>query len=44
MLALERLSPLERAASLLHDVFVASFDEIAEMRNCWLLIEIWRHG
>jgi len=30
MLALERLSPLERAAFLLHDVFGASFDEVAE--------------
>jgi RNA polymerase sigma-70 factor (ECF subfamily) len=30
MLALERLSPLERAAFLLHDVFGAGFDEIAE--------------
>ena len=30
MLALERLSPLERAAFLLHDVFGMSFDEIAE--------------
>jgi RNA polymerase sigma-70 factor (ECF subfamily) len=30
MMALERLSPLERAAFLLHDVFGASFDEIAE--------------
>jgi len=30
MLALERLSPLERAAFLLHDVFGESFDEIAE--------------
>jgi RNA polymerase sigma-70 factor (ECF subfamily) len=29
MLALERLSPLERAAFLLHDVFDASFDEVA---------------
>jgi RNA polymerase sigma-70 factor (ECF subfamily) len=29
MLALERLSPLERAAFLLHDVFGLSFDEIA---------------
>ncbi|MFN4096265.1 MAG: RNA polymerase sigma factor SigJ, partial [Sphingomonas sp.] len=29
MLALERLSPLERAAFLLHDVFGASFDEVA---------------
>jgi RNA polymerase sigma-70 factor, ECF subfamily len=29
MMALERLSPLERAAFLLHDVFGASFDEIA---------------
>lgn len=29
MLALERLSPLERAAFLLHDVFGQSFDEIA---------------
>lgn len=28
MLALERLSPLERAAFLLHDVFGVSFDEI----------------
>jgi RNA polymerase sigma-70 factor (ECF subfamily) len=30
MLALERLSPLERAAFLLHDVFGTSFEEIAE--------------
>lgn len=30
MLALERLSPLERAAFLLHDVFGVAFDEIAE--------------
>lgn len=30
MIALERLSPLERAAFLLHDVFGLSFDEIAE--------------
>ncbi len=30
MLALERLSPLERGAFLLHDVFGISFDEIAE--------------
>jgi RNA polymerase sigma-70 factor (ECF subfamily) len=30
MMALERLSPLERAAFLLHDVFGESFDEIAE--------------
>jgi RNA polymerase sigma-70 factor (ECF subfamily) len=30
MLALERLSPLERAAFLLHDVFGVDFDEIAE--------------
>jgi RNA polymerase sigma-70 factor, ECF subfamily len=30
MLALERLSPLERAAFLLHDVFGVSFDEIGE--------------
>jgi len=30
MLALERLSPLERAAFLLHDVFGEGFDEIAE--------------
>jgi RNA polymerase sigma-70 factor, ECF subfamily len=30
MIALERLSPLERAAFLLHDVFGASFEEIAE--------------
>src|SRR6478752_6840319 len=29
MLALERLSPLERAAFLLHDVFDVPFDEIA---------------
>jgi RNA polymerase sigma-70 factor (ECF subfamily) len=29
LLALERLSPLERAAFLLHDVFGISFDEIA---------------
>lgn len=30
MMALERLSPLERAAFILHDVFGVSFDEIAE--------------
>ncbi|HEX7085771.1 MAG TPA: sigma-70 family RNA polymerase sigma factor [Vicinamibacterales bacterium] len=30
MLVLERLSPLERAAFLLHDVFGISFDEVAE--------------
>lgn len=30
MLALERLSPLERAAFLLHDVFGVEFDEIAK--------------
>jgi RNA polymerase sigma-70 factor, ECF subfamily len=30
MMALERLSPLERAAFLLHDVFDVGFDEIAE--------------
>jgi RNA polymerase sigma-70 factor (ECF subfamily) len=30
MLALERLSPLERAAFLLHDVFGASYGEIAD--------------
>jgi RNA polymerase sigma-70 factor (ECF subfamily) len=30
MLALERLSPLERAAFLLHDVFGLEFEEIAE--------------
>jgi RNA polymerase sigma-70 factor (ECF subfamily) len=30
MLALERLSPLERAAFLLHDVFDADFEEVAE--------------
>lgn len=30
MLALERLSPLERAAFLLHDVFGVPFEEIAE--------------
>lgn len=30
MLALERLSPLERAAFLLHDVFGESFNDIAE--------------
>jgi RNA polymerase sigma-70 factor, ECF subfamily len=30
MLTLERLSPLERAAFLLHDVFGVRFDEIAE--------------
>lgn len=29
MLALERLSPLERAAFLLHDVFGAAFEEVA---------------
>jgi RNA polymerase sigma-70 factor, ECF subfamily len=30
MLALERLSPLERAAFLLHDVFGVAFEEVAE--------------
>jgi RNA polymerase sigma-70 factor (ECF subfamily) len=30
MLALERLSPLERAAFLLHDVFGLDFDEVAQ--------------
>ncbi len=30
MLALERLSPLERAAFLLHDVFGLDFDEVAD--------------
>lgn len=30
MLAMERLSPLERAAFLLHDVFDLEFDEVAE--------------
>jgi len=30
MIALERLSPLERAAFLLHDVFGVNFEEIAE--------------
>ena len=30
MLALERLSPLERAAFLLHDVFGINFDEVAD--------------
>lgn len=29
MMALDRLSPLERAAFLLHDVFAVSFDEVA---------------
>jgi RNA polymerase sigma-70 factor, ECF subfamily len=29
MMALERLSPLERVAFLLHDVFGVSFEEIA---------------
>jgi len=31
MMALERLSPLERAAFLLHDVFGVNFEEIAEV-------------
>jgi RNA polymerase sigma-70 factor, ECF subfamily len=31
MLALERLSPLERAAFLLHDVFDVGFDEVAHL-------------
>jgi RNA polymerase sigma-70 factor (ECF subfamily) len=30
LMALERLSPLERAAFLLHDVFGASFEEVAQ--------------
>ena len=33
MLALERLSPLERAAFLLHDVFGLEFDEVAASIN-----------
>ena len=33
MLALERLSPLERAAFLLHDVFGVGFDEVAQTIN-----------
>lgn len=33
MLALERLSPLERAAFLLHDVFSVSLDEVAATLN-----------
>ena len=33
MMALERLSPLEQAAFLLHDVFGIGFDEIAETIN-----------
>ncbi len=33
MLALERLSPLERAAFLLHDVFDHSFEEVAQRLN-----------
>lgn len=33
MMALERLSPLERAAFLLHDVFGVNFGEIAETIN-----------
>jgi len=33
LMALERLSPLERAAFLLHDVFGMSFDEIAATLN-----------
>lgn len=31
MMALERLSPLERAAFLLHDVFETPFDEVAQV-------------
>ncbi|WP_309086648.1 sigma-70 family RNA polymerase sigma factor [Chelativorans sp.] len=31
MIALERLSPLERAAFLLHDVFGMSFDEVSDV-------------
>jgi RNA polymerase sigma-70 factor (ECF subfamily) len=31
MIALERLSPLERAAFLLHDVFAIGFDEISDI-------------
>lgn len=31
MIALERLSPLERAAFLLHDVFGVEFDEVAQV-------------
>jgi RNA polymerase sigma-70 factor (ECF subfamily) len=30
LMALERLSPLERAAFLLHDIFGVSFDEVSE--------------
>ena len=34
LLALERLSPLERAAFLLHDVFGLGFDEVAATVQC----------
>jgi RNA polymerase sigma-70 factor (ECF subfamily) len=34
LLALDRLSPLERAAFLLHDVFDRPFSEVAEMLDC----------
>ncbi|MBV9247318.1 MAG: RNA polymerase sigma factor SigJ, partial [Methylobacteriaceae bacterium] len=34
MLALERLSPLERAAFLLHDVFGLEFEEVAATIGC----------
>ncbi len=34
LLALERLSPLERAAFLLHDIFDLDFDEIAGRLGC----------
>lgn len=34
MIVLERLSPLERAAFLLHDVFGMTFDEVADAIGC----------
>ena len=37
MLALERLSPLERAAFLLHDVFGVGFEEIAAKKALSLI-------
>lgn len=49
MLALERLSPLERAAFLLHDVFDLSFDDVAvaigrEAVTCRKLASRARHN
>ena len=45
MLALDRLSPQERAAFLLHDVFDVPFSEVATMlERRGRPAASWRHG